>query len=417
MELHNTGRDADVVIIGGGAAGFFAAIRCAESYPGLKVLLLERGRELLGKVKISGGGRCNVTHACFVPGELIKFYPRGHRELLGPFTRFCCGDTMDWFEKRGVPLKIEDDGRVFPASDSSRSILDCLLSNAHSLGINIHSNARLDGLLPPSTPGNSWLVDTSNGTYTAKKVIVASGSNPRVWEILSALGHTIVPPVPSLFTFNIKDDRLHGLQGLSVPEAFVAVSDTNLKASGPLLITHWGLSGPGILRLSAWGARELAARQYKFQVMVNWTGMNPEKIDEELERLRIHHGSKPIMSNAQFDIPLRLWKVLLRAAGLLLETTRWGDLSKAQRQKLVDQLSQGQFKVDGKSTFKEEFVTAGGVDLREVNFKKFESRIHPGLFLVGEVLDIDALTGGFNFQAAWTGGWIAGAAAGENLIK
>lgn len=416
METINSGRNASVIVIGGGAAGFFAAIRCAECFPKLSILILERGKELLGKVKISGGGRCNVTHACFIPKDLVNFYPRGQRELLGPFTRFACGDTMEWFESRGVPLKIEEDGRVFPVSDNSQSIMDCLLTHAHNFGIRIHTNTRLDGLIPPQSPEQLWVVETSNGTYQAEKVIVASGSNPRVWDILSGIGHTIVPPVPSLFTFNIKDDRLAGLQGLSVPEASVAVEESNLEAFGPLLITHWGLSGPGILRLSSWGARELATLHHQFRILVNWTGRTAEEIGEEIDCLKIDHGKKFITAKPQFNIPLRLWKSLLMAAGLQQDSLRWGDLSKIQRQQLITQLCKGCFSVHGKSTFKEEFVTAGGVDLRELNFKRFESKICPGLFMVGEVLDIDAITGGFNFQAAWTGGWIAGAAAGDNLL-
>ena len=291
-----------------------------------------------------------------------------------------------------------------------------VINHAHKAGIRIHTNTRLDGLLPPEFPEKRWIVETSNGTYKAQSLIVTSGSNPRVWEILSGLGHTIIPPVPSLFTFNIKDDRLTGLPGLSVPDAIVSVADTNLEATGPLLITHWGLSGPGILRLSAWGAQALSAIYYKFKILVNWTGKSHELVEEEIEWLKVHQGKKFIAANTQFDIPLRLWKSLIQAADLHQDNLRWGDISKIQRQKLVEQLCRGVFQVNGKSTFKEEFVTAGGVDLREVNFKRFESKIHPGLFLAGEVLDIDALTGGFNFQAAWTGGWIAGAAVGEGLV-
>ncbi len=408
----HTLKKLSIRIIGGGAAGFFAAIRCAELYPGAEVTLLERGKELLGKVKISGGGRCNVTHACFVPKELVKYYPRGSRELLGPFTRFACGDTMEWFERRGVPLKIEEDGRVFPISDSSQSIMDCLVQSAHRAGVRIWTNCRTDAFVPPAREGEPWRVDTSAGRLDADRILVATGSNSRIWEQLAALGHTIVPPAPSLFTFNIQDKRLAGLQGLSVPEAQLQIPGAGMEASGPLLVTHWGLSGPGILRLSAWGARELARWKYRFPLLVNWTGAPGEYAEEAFETLRTGYGKRQIAAHPQFGIPARLWKALCLAALEGREELRWGDLNKRQRQNLLEHLCACSFQVNGKSTFKEEFVTAGGVDLREVNFKRFESKLHPGLFFAGEVLDIDAITGGFNFQAAWTGGWIAGEALG-----
>lgn len=402
-----------VVIIGGGAAGFFAAIRCAELYPDVGVTLLERGREVLGKVKISGGGRCNVTHACFVPKELIKNYPRGSKELLGPFTRFACGDTMDWFERRGVPLKIEEDGRVFPVSDNSESIMDCLIQSAHKAGVKVWTNCRCDRIIPPVVEGAPWRVETASGLLVADRVMVATGSSARIWEQMAALGHTIVPPVPSLFTFNIKDARLAGLMGLSVPDAEVYIPGTELTARGPLLITHWGLSGPGILRLSAWGARQLADRKYAFPLVVNWTGLSVEEVEETFEDLRAGQGKKQIAAHPQFGIPARLWRSLCIAASAGKEEVRWADMHKTLRNKLLENIAACTFQVSGKSTFKEEFVTAGGVDLRELNFKRFESKIVPGLFLAGEVLDIDAITGGFNFQAAWTGGWIAGEALGQ----
>lgn len=404
----------DILVIGGGAAGFFAAIRCAELYPDAQVTLLERGKELLGKVKISGGGRCNVTHACFVPKDLVKNYPRGSKELLGPFTRFACGDTMEWFETRGVPLKIEDDGRVFPESDASQSIIDCLLDAARQAGVRIRLHHRTDAILPPAEQGALWKVETSEGPLFADRVLVASGSNTRIWEQLAALGHTIVPPVPSLFTFNIKDPVIDTLPGLSAPQAEVSIPGTDLTASGPLLITHWGLSGPAILRLSAWGARILAVKQYRFNLRVNWTGLPVADIEEELEWLRQQYGKRQAAAHPQFGIPTRLWRALCLAAwGERQLDSKWGDLNKGMRDKLVNRLAASEFSVNGKSTFKEEFVTAGGVDLREIHFKTFESKLHPGLFFAGEVLDIDAVTGGFNFQAAWTGGWIAGEAMGQ----
>jgi predicted Rossmann fold flavoprotein len=413
MFANNMSAAQHICIIGGGAAGFFGAIRCAELYPQYKVTILERGNDVLGKVRISGGGRCNVTHACFIPRELTAHYPRGSRELLGPFMRFACGDTMDWFESRGVLLKTEDDGRVFPQSDSSSSIVNCLMQAASKAGVNVQMNTRLDDILPPDNQHAQWRLITAVGTIKADKVLVASGSNTRIWDMLSRLQHHIIPPVPSLFTFNIKDKRIESLMGLSVPMAFLQVSGTNLRAQGPLLITHWGLSGPAILRLSAWGARELAERRYHVNLVVNWLGLSPNEADETIELLRSEHGKKNVAAQAQFGLPSRLWRTLCEAASPKLLSMNWADLSKGLKNKLLAQLTSGEFTVTGKSTFKDEFVTAGGVDLREVNFKTFESKLHPGLFFAGEVLDIDAITGGFNFQAAWTGGWIAGEAIGQ----
>jgi predicted Rossmann fold flavoprotein len=407
----NTGQH--IFVVGGGAAGYFAAIRCAELYPQHQVTILERGNEVLGKVRISGGGRCNVTHACFEPPALTGFYPRGSRELLGPFMRFSCSDTMDWFQSRGVPLKIEADGRVFPVSDASMSIIHCLQEAARNAGVRVQLNTRLDAILAPDQKHGQWRLNTSSGLLFADKVLVATGSNTRIWEMLSALKHTIVPPVPSLFTFNIKDKRIDALMGLSVPEAELQVAGTGLHATGPLLITHWGLSGPAILRLSAWGARALAERRYHFTLLVNWLGLSPNALEESMEQWRKEQGKKSITGHAQFGLPLRLWRSLCQAASPKLDMLKWGDLSKELKNKLIKQLSSSEFSVTGKSTFKDEFVTAGGVDLREVNFKTFESKLHPGLFFAGEVMDIDAITGGFNFQAAWTGGWIAGEAIGQ----
>lgn len=401
-----------VVVIGGGAAGFFAAIRCAELYPDTEVIILERGKEALGKVRISGGGRCNLTHACWTPRELIKHYPRGSRELLGPFTRFACGDTVDWFEQRGVDTKIEDDGRMFPVTDDSQTIVDCLLESSRRAGIRIHYQTRVDQLLPPMGKNKEWRIQTGNGEYAAHRVMLASGSNPRIWEMLRKLGHQIIAPVPSLFTFNIKDPRIAELPGLSVPNAELRIPQFKLQANGPLLITHWGLSGPGVLRLSAWGARDLAEVNHHFELQVNWLNRTYEALRTELVELKEEMAQKQIVTRSPhtIDLPNRLWQKLTEAAGIMANT-RWADLSKKQLHRLSEQLTQSKFQVKGKSTFKEEFVTAGGVDLREIDFKSFESKLLPGLFMAGEVLNIDAITGGFNFQAAWTGGWIAG----ENL--
>lgn len=395
----------NIILIGGGAAGFFAAIRLAERHPKSSVMILERGKEVLQKVRISGGGRCNVTHACWLPKELVKFYPRGNKALLGPFHKFACGDTMDWFEKRGVQLKVEDDGRVFPVSDNSESIARCLLDSARNAGVKIVTQKRVD-----------HITKLENGSFEIKAgeifhcdaLVIAAGSSPAVWAMLENLGHKIVAPVPSLFTFNIKDNRIAELAGLSVQNAVVEViGQKNLKTEGPLLITHWGMSGPGILKLSSWGARWMHEVDYAFKIRINWLSRNPEHIKEELQEIKIDWAKKQVSTNPTFDIPSRLWQRFCEAAGIG-PTEIWANLNKNQMNAFLQQLCFSEWQVKGKSTFKEEFVSAGGVDLDEVNFTRFESKIVPGLYLAGEILDIDALTGGFNFQAAWTGGWIIG---------
>ncbi len=392
----------NIIIVGGGAAGFFTAITIIEKNPKLKVAILERGQEVLSKVRVSGGGRCNVTHACFVPNDLVKFYPRGEKELRGPFHQFCSGDTVEWFEKHGVELKIEDDGRMFPVSNSSQTIIDCFLSATKKLGIDTLTGQSVQSIFKAET---YWKVETNHDTYSCQKLIMTTGSNPKIWELLNEIGHTIVPPVPSLFTFNIKDKRIKDLMGVSAL-ASVKVLDSKLSASGPLLITHWGMSGPGILRLSAWGARELADKKYQFAIQVNWLNdLTLEETEEKLKELKLEHSKKAISKKSPFDFPNRLWESLVLASEIL-EETKWADLSKKQLQNLAKQLTQGVFQVNGKSTFKEEFVTAGGIDLKEINFKTMESKLHQNLYFAGEILNIDAITGGFNFQNAWTGGFI-----------
>jgi predicted Rossmann fold flavoprotein len=401
----------DFLVIGGGAAGFFAAIRAAEAKPGMKVVLLEKGREVLQKVKVSGGGRCNVTHACFDAKELVKNYPRGSKALLGPFSRFQPGDTIGWFDQRGVRLKIEEDGRMFPTTDSSMTIVNCLVQAAARAGVEVRTGENVTHFAKQENESGGWLVASQSGQqFHAKSLMVATGSSPRIWELLKELGLAIVPPVPSLFTFNIKDKRIEGLMGLSVPSATVRVVGEKLTATGPLLITHWGMSGPGILRLSAWGARILAEKVYKFEIEVSWLGYNSEEMVEELNEAKLEHAKKLVASQCPFpSLPRRLWEAIVAAANISNEL-RWADLGKEKLRKLATELGAGRFQVTGKSTFKEEFVTAGGVDLDGVNFKTFESKLHPGLYFAGEVLDIDAITGGFNFQAAWTGGWLVGSA-------
>jgi len=392
----------DIIVVGGGAAGFFTAINIVESNPKLKVAILERGKEVLSKVRVSGGGRCNVTHACFVPNDLVKFYPRGEKELRGPFNQFCSGDTIEWFERHGVELKIEDDGRMFPVTDSSQTIIDCFLNTAKKLGIDILTGQSVQDIFKGE---NYWKLETNQQSFKCDKLIMTTGSNPKMWEMMQNLGHSIVSPVPSLFTFNIKDNRIKDLMGVSA-FASVKVKDSKLKASGPLLITHWGMSGPGILRLSAWGARELFDKNYQFTLQVNWLNdLDFETVLEDLKEIKEENAKKLVSKFCPFEFPKRLWESLLIASGINSDV-KWADISKKQMTDLVNQLTNGQFQVNGKSTFKEEFVTAGGIDLKQINFKTMESKLHSNLFFAGEILNIDAITGGFNFQNAWTGGFI-----------
>lgn len=392
----------DIIIVGGGAAGFFTAINIVEKNPKLKVALLERGKNVLEKVRISGGGRCNVTHACFEPNELVKFYPRGEKELRGPFHQFCSGDTIEWFEKHGVELKIEDDGRMFPVSNSSQTIIDCFLNATQKLGIAVLTGQSVQSIFKKD---NCWKIETQNDQYITEKLVLATGSNPKMWELLQTFGHVVVSPVPSLFTFNIKDPRIKDLMGLSAL-ATVKVKDTKLTATGPLLITHWGMSGPGILKLSAWGARILHDRNYQFTIYVNWLNdVDTDDADKLLKEIKLEHAKKAVSKKSPFEFPNRLWESLVLASGIESES-KWADLSKIQLQSLATQLSNGSFQVNGKSTFKEEFVTAGGIDLKEINFKTMESKLHENLYFAGEIVNIDAITGGFNFQNAWTSGFI-----------
>ncbi|QCX40823.1 NAD(P)/FAD-dependent oxidoreductase [Aureibaculum algae] len=399
------------VIIGGGAAGFFAAITCAENNPDTEIIILERGKEVLQKVKISGGGRCNVTHACFDPKELCEFYPRGNKELLGPFHQFMTGDTMQWFEDRGVELKIEADNRVFPVSNSSQSIMDVLLKSTTKLGIVTKLNHKVESF---KKAGDQWSIITNKGDFIADKLLIASGSNTKIWEMLEKLGHTIVQPVPSLFTFKINDKRIKEIPGVSVANATVSIVNSEFQTNGPLLITHWGMSGPAILKLSAFGARFLAEKDYQYNVEVNWLSKPTEHVLENLKGIRKDNQKKQIILKSVFPaIPKRLWENLILASEITRES-KWADVSNKQLENLSNQLTKGLFNANGKSTFKEEFVTAGGIDLKEVNFKRFESKLHSNLFFAGEVLNIDAVTGGFNFQNAWTGGYIVGNTMANN---
>jgi predicted Rossmann fold flavoprotein len=392
----------DIIIVGGGAAGFFAAINIAEQHPNLKIAILERGKEVLTKVKVSGGGRCNVTHAEFIPQELVHNYPRGEKELLGPFHQFMTGDTIEWFEKRGVALKIEDDGRMFPVSNSSQTIIDCFLEEAKKYKVEIlynHSVAEIKNV------NEEWQVETTQGQLTSKKLVIATGSNPKIWHLLEELGHTIVPPVPSLFTFNIKDNRIANIPGVVAHDVEVQILETDFISNGPLLITHWGMSAPAILKLSAFAAVELAKRHYKFQIQINFIKQSFEDCLHQLKALKQDFAKKTVYNTTSFDLPKRLWQQLVIAASIS-EEVRWADLTKLQLENLTSQLTEAVFNVDGKSTFKEEFVTAGGIDLKEINFKTFESKRYENLYFAGEVMNVDAVTGGFNFQNAWTSAFI-----------
>lgn len=391
----------DVIIVGGGAAGFFAAINIAEQYPDLTIAILEKSKEVLSKVKISGGGRCNVTHAEFIPQELVKNYPRGEKELLGPFHTFMTGDTMEWFEKRGVPLKIEDDGRIFPESNSSQTIIDCFLYEAKKFDIEVIKQQ----VVTEFNKDEFWHVKTKADQFSCEKLIIATGSSTKIWEQLEQLGHNIVQPVPSLFTFNINDSRIKEIPGVVAQNVTVKVLETNLESHGPLLITHWGMSAPAILKLSAFGAVELAEKNYNFQIEINFINQDFENVISQLKQAKINLAKKVVANYSMFDLPKRLWNQLVLASNIN-QDIRWADVNKSQLENLSGQLTKAIFNVTGKSTFKEEFVTAGGIDLKEVNFKNYQSKLFENLYFAGEVINVDAITGGFNFQNAWTGAYI-----------
>ena len=391
-------QDFDLIVIGGGAAGFFTAIRCAEKNPAMRIAILEKSDKVLSKVRISGGGRCNVTHACFDPTEMVTHYPRGQKELLGPFHTFLGGDMMGWLEDHGVPTKIEADGRVFPVSDSSQSIIDCFEQCTRNMGIRVLLQCGVQQL---QYRNNTWEITTGKGLFSARQVMIATGSSPAMWKLLEDMGCAIVPPVPSLFTFNIQHHLLQDLQGIAVPAAAIlAILPNEVCTEGPLLITHWGLSGPAVLKASAIGAIDMHACSYRFKVTVNWTGRDPTEIHAYIDEQRRIQGGKKVSASPAWGVPKRLWERLIVLARI--EGKNWSDLSTADRERWVGWLTASQLPVNGKSTFKEEFVTAGGIDLRDIRFTKMEHKHFPGLYFSGEVLNIDAITGGFNFQAAWT---------------
>ncbi|MCL2932498.1 MAG: NAD(P)/FAD-dependent oxidoreductase [Trichodesmium sp. MAG_R03] len=396
-----------IVVVGGGAAGFFGALAAA---PQNHVTILEAGRQPLAKVSISGGGRCNVTHACFDLAIFIQNYPRGSKALRGPFTRFQARDTVEWFANRGVQLKTEADGRMFPTTDDSATIVECLTKTALSKSVNIRTGAAVVSVKCKTTEGgeNLFLVELRSGEFLeCDRLLLATGSSPIGHRLAKGLGHKVIPPVPSLFTFNIFDPRLKDLAGISVENACLQLPKAKLKQTGPVLLTHWGLSGPATLKLSAWGARFLYENNYQSDLLINWlSDINPEEIRTKLLEFK-SFKKKAIVNSCPFSLPRRLWERLVIAADIDSKK-RWAELSNQAIHKLILELTQGKYKIRGKGIFKEEFVTCGGVSLKEVNFKTMESRCCQGLYFAGEILDIDGVTGGFNFQSAWTTGWLAG---------
>lgn len=389
-----------VIIIGGGASGFFTAANIDTKL--YDVTILEQNSDVLQKVKISGGGRCNVSHACFDPRELVQFYPRGNKELLSVFTKFQPGDTMNWYEEHGVALKIEDDNRIFPESNSSQSIIDCLVNECRKKNVKILTKQTVTEILPQE---NGYKIHTTDQNYFADYVIFSTGSSPKAFKMLEKLGHQVVAPVPSLFTFNIKNEILKDLMGTSFQYVNIEIPRLNLEESGSLLITHWGLSGPAILKLSAWGARELAALKYQFEIIVNFIGTASEDALEIFKNFKENEPKKSIGQAKIFDITNRFWNRILFVSGIDA-AKQLANINNKEMQKIIENLCSCRMNVTGKSTFKEEFVTAGGVDLKEMDFKTMKSKKLPNFYISGEVLNIDAVTGGFNFQACWSEGWL-----------
>ena len=389
-----------VIIIGGGASGFFTAANIDTKL--YDVTILEQNSDVLQKVKISGGGRCNVSHACFDPRELVQFYPRGHKELLSVFTKFQPGDTMNWYEEHGVALKIEDDNRIFPESNSSQSIIDCLVNECRKKNVKILTKQTVTEILPQE---NGYKIHTTDQNYFTDYVVFSTGSSPKAFKILEKLGHQIITPVPSLFTFNIKNEILKDLMGTSFQYVNIEIPKLNLEESGSLLITHWGLSGPAILKLSAWGARELVALKYQFEIIINFIGMASEDALEIFRNFKEKEPKKSIGQAKIFDITNRFWNRILLVSGI--DTAKQiANINNKEMQKIIENLCCCRMNVTGKSTVKEEFVTAGGVDLKEMDFKTMKSKKLPNFYISGEVLNIDAVTGGFNFQACWSEGWL-----------
>lgn len=404
----------DLIVIGGGAAGYFTAITAAEAAPGSRILILERSAKVLGKVRISGGGRCNVTHSCFEPKPLSGFYPRGHKSLVGPFHRWGATETVEWFQSRGVTLKTEEDGRMFPITDDSQTVIDCLMGVARDAGVELVTSEGVDQL--EALPEDGFLLTTSRARkLRARSVLIATGGtrSGTGGGLATALGHTLEPAVPSLFTFHIEDPRLTDLQGLAVTPATASVEGGGTTSTGPILITHWGLSGPGILKLSAWSARDLADCDYKFTLKIDWLpGADPAATFAELRR---DHGKRSLHTRSPFPtIAKRFWELLVSVSGIA-EGTTWSQVTNVQSTALVSNLKTARFQVTGKSLNKDEFVTCGGVPLPEIDLRTMQSKRCPGLYFAGEVIDVDGITGGFNFQNAWTTGHLAGTAIAESF--
>jgi len=400
-----------LVVIGGGAAGFFCAVNAARLHPALEVIILEKTSKVLSKVKVSGGGRCNVTHACFSIGDMVNRYPRGKNFLKKTFHHFFTVDTIQWFKERGVELKTEEDGRMFPVTNSSQTVIDCLIQEVNRYGIAIRMMSEVKNIRHEEGKPLT-VVLSGDREIKADFVCIACGGYPKstMFDWIKALGHTIEEPLPSLFTFNMPGNAITALMGVSVPHAQVRIVGSKLMADGPLLITHWGMSGPAVLRLSAWGARELAATAWQFHIMVNWLpDHNEQSMREEIQGLRFELAAQKIINRNPFGLPQRLWEYLLQQSDINGDI-RWADLPAREQNKLVKNLCAQEFAVNGKTTFKEEFVTAGGIKLSEIEANTMQSKIVPHLFFAGEIMDVDGITGGFNFQHAWTSGFIAASA-------
>lgn len=405
-------QDLDIIIIGAGASGIFAAINAAKNNPNLNITILEKTSKTLSKVKVSGGGRCNVTHACFEPSELIKFYPRGGKELRSVFYNFNPTNTINWFLERNVTLKTESDGRMFPSTDNSQTIIDCFLKEVDKYKVDIQYQSNLTNITPTE---NGFELVVNDNKINCKKLLIASGGINKLEQakLITNLGHQIIIPAPSLFTFNLPKNSLLSLQGL-VSNVEIKILGSKFIEQGPLLVTHWGVSGPAVLKLSSWGARYLQEKNYEFDFMINWLPniKNDEVLKQELLQHKQNNGAKKVINQLDFDIPKKLKLFLLEKSGISLEQ-KWAEISKKQLNKLIEVLMRDVYSSKGKTTFKSEFVSCGGIKLNEVNFKTMESKIVSNLYFSGEILDIDALTGGFNFQAAWSTAFIAA----ENMSK
>ena len=396
-----------LIVIGGGAAGFFCAVNAARLNPYLEVIILEKSNKLLSKVKVSGGGRCNVTHACYSIADMIKKYPRGASFLKKAFHHFFTNDTIAWFDERGVVLKTEADGRMFPVTDNSQTIIDCLMKEANKYQVDIRMNKEVKGIFIADAAWNLLMKDDT--VLCADMVCIASGGYPKMlqYDWLKKTEHSVEEPVPSLFTFNMPGNAVTSLMGVSVENVQVKIIGSKLAESGPLLITHWGMSGPAVLKLSAWGARELAIRNWQFTILINWIpDFNEHSLREKIQKIRFELASQKIINRNPFGLPGRLWEYLLIQSGINTEF-RWADLPAKEQNKLIKNLCANEYEVKGKTTFKEEFVTAGGVQLNEIDFNTMQSKKYPHLFFAGEIINVDGITGGYNFQNAWTTGWIA----------